>query len=285
MKIKRFRAENFRNIELCDVSFSDGVNLFYGKNAQGKTNAVEGIYLFSRGKSFRAQDDKEMIGFGKEGFRLIIEYEDNDGINTLEYALYGRQRLRKKNGYKLKGLSEMLGNFHSVLFYPDNLSLVKDGPDERRSFLNIAVSGCDKRYIDEYSRFKCALENRNSLLKQASKGIFVDDGELISWGETMAEYSAYIYRARLEYLERLSVHASAQMRELSEGKEELTLEFKSDIDKDSLSRDEALAEYRRIYSENIEREKIVGTSLYGPQRDDIIIKLNGNPARSYASQG
>ena len=101
MIIKRLYAENFRNIEKCDISFSPGVNLLHGKNAQGKTNAVEAIYLFSRGRSFRAREDKDLIKFGTEGFRLRIDYEDSDGDGSLEYALFGRERLRKKNGYKI----------------------------------------------------------------------------------------------------------------------------------------------------------------------------------------
>ena len=87
MKIKRFSALNFRNIERCDIEFSDGINLLYGDNAQGKTNAVEGIYLFARGKSFRASEEKELVRFGSEGFRICIEYEDKDGINSLAFFI------------------------------------------------------------------------------------------------------------------------------------------------------------------------------------------------------
>ena len=83
MILKRFRADNFRNIEKCDIEFSPGVNLLYGKNAQGKTNVVEGIYYFSRGKSFRGREDKELVRFGAEGFRIFVEYEDNYGRESL----------------------------------------------------------------------------------------------------------------------------------------------------------------------------------------------------------
>ena len=126
MIIKRFRAENFRNIGKCDIEFSPGVNLLYGKNAQGKTNVVEGIYYFSRGKSFRGREDKDLVRFGEEGFRISMEFTDICGDSSLEYAMFGRDRLRKKNGYKISKVTEMLGSFKAVLFYPDNLSLVKD---------------------------------------------------------------------------------------------------------------------------------------------------------------
>ena len=137
MQIKRFKATNFRNIESCDISFSEGVNYIYGDNAQGKTNAVEGIYTFARGKSFRASDDKELIKFGEQGFNIYIEYEDKNGVNSLEYSLFGKERRRKKNGYKIEKVKEMIGSFKAVLFYPDDLLLVKDSPERRRVFLNV----------------------------------------------------------------------------------------------------------------------------------------------------
>ena len=178
MIIKRFKAEGFRNIESCDITFEKGTNLLIGNNAQGKTNAVEAIYTFARGKSFRSSEDRELVGFGKEGFRIYIEYEDKDGANSLEYAFYGRERRRKKNGYILKSAKEMIGSFRAVLFYPDHLGLVKDSPEERRAFLNIAIGQCNPVYINCYSDYKNALENRNCLLKNAQKGLFVDREEL-----------------------------------------------------------------------------------------------------------
>lgn len=285
MILKRFKAESFRNIELCNIEFSSGVNLLHGKNAQGKTNAIEGIYLFSRGKSFRAQDDREMIAFGKEGFRISIEYESIDGEGSLEYACFGRERQRKKNGYKIKKAAEMVGSFRSVLFYPDNLGLVKEGPEERRSFLNVAISQCYPSYLTEYTRFKTALENRNSLLKAASKGFYVDEGELLAWSESLAEYSSYVYEYRKKYVNMLSGHVRRIGLELSEGREEIKLSFKSDIDGECEERAAVREKYLSVYTSGIEKERIVGNSLYGPHRDDLVIEINGKSARNYASQG
>lgn len=285
MRIKRFCAENFRNIEKCDISFLPGVNLLYGNNAQGKTNAVEGIYVFARGKSFRASDDRELCGFGKEGFRIYIEYEDSDGSGTLEYARYGRERRRRKNGYNLKSVKEMLGSFRAVLFYPDDLALVKDSPEERRSFLNVAISQCYPVYIDDYSRYKIALENRNCLLKSASKGGYVDDGELVSWSRSMAEYAASIYVKRKEYIKKLEIYSNAVIKDMSGGKEEISLSYKSDIDGEPEDIREIREQYFDVLTRELARERIVGTSLYGPHRDDMEIIINGVSARSYASQG
>lgn len=285
MVLKRFRAENFRNIEACDIEFSSGVNLLHGKNAQGKTNAIEGIYLFSRGKSFRAREESELTRFGTQGFRIYIEYDDSEGGGTLEYASFGREKLRKKNGYKLSGITEMLGNFRSVLFYPDNLDLVKGGPEERRSFLNVAVSQCFPSYLKYYSDYKKALDNRNCILKFLSKGMQVDRRELDSWSESMAEYASYIYLMREDYIRRLMTYASVIMKEISFDSEELQLIHDSSVTSGYTDRERVRDEYKRLLSENLDREIGAGVTLYGPHRDDIKIKINGNDARYFASQG
>ena len=285
MILKKFTAEGFRNIEKCEIDFSDGANLLLGGNAEGKTNVIEGIYLFSRGRSFRTADDGDLVSFGKEGFRISVEYEGKDGLAKLEYAHFGRQRLRKKNGYKLSGITEMLGNFRSVLFFPDDLRLVKGEPEERRAFLNVAISQSELTYLSDYKSFKCSLENRNALLKRASRGEYIDRNELISWGEVMAEHSASIYFARKKYIAALEGYAAAHVAQLSGGKEKLTLSYKCDIPLDISDKKLARDEYVRVYTEKLEREMIVGTSLGGPQRDDLLIEINGTPARSFASQG
>ena len=285
MIIKRFRAEGFRNIEKCDIEFSPGVNLLYGKNAQGKTNVIEGIYLFSRGRSFRGREDKELVRFGDEGFRIYIEYEDQCGGESLEYALFGRERLRKKNDYRISKVTEMIGSFKSVLFYPDNLSLVKGGPEERRGFLNVAASACYPLYIKYYSNYKKALENRNCILKMMQKGYYYDSRELESWSASMAEYASHIYVFRKDYVKRLSGYAETMLREISDGGEALHLSYEGDVSDDADSREEIKKEYERIFSSSIEKEAAAGITLYGPHRDDMEIMINGVSARAFASQG
>lgn len=285
MIIKRFRAENFRNIEACDIEFSPGVNLLYGKNAQGKTNVVEGIYYFSRGRSFRGREDKELTRFGEAGFRIYLDFADKYGDQSLEYALYGRERLRKKNGYKLSKVTEMIGSFKAVLFYPDDLSLVKDGPEERRSFLNVAVSACYPAYVKYYADYKKALENRNCIIKMMQKGLYIDRTELDAWSASMAEYASHIYLMRRDYLSRLTVYASEIMKEISDGGEELSLSYEGSILAETADRAVIKEEYLRLLTSSLDREIGAGVTLFGPHRDDVEIKINGKSARSFASQG
>ena len=284
MKISKFKAENFRNIEKCEIEFTDGVNLIYGGNALGKTNVIEGIYLFSRGRSFRTAQEKDLVKYDAQGFRIAIDYESLDGECSLEYASFGREKRRRRNGYAVKSAKELIEGFKAILFHPDNLSLVKGGPEERRAFLNIAAAQYYPAYISDYARFATALDNRNALLKNASKGMYVDEGELVAWSESMAEYAAAIYLTRVEYLKKLEVYVKEIGLKISDGKEEISFEYKSDV---ALATDRAgvIGEYRRALTSSLDRERIVGSSLYGPQRDDIIIKINGQPTRGFASQG
>ncbi len=285
MIIRRFRASDFRNIESCDIEFTDGVNLLYGRNAQGKTNVIEGIYIFSRGKSFRAREDSELVKFGKEGFRLSIEYDEGVHKRSLEYALFGKERLRKKNGYKISKVTEMIGSLKCVLFYPDDLKIVKGGPEERRGFLNVAVSLINGTYLKMYSDYKKALENRSCSLKFINKGYPVSRDELLSWSESMAEYASYIYLEREKYIEALSKYAGEVMIDISDGGENLSLSHECDIEVGLTDRDEVRRAYLKLFTENLDREISAGVTLYGPHRDDIKIKINDFDSRLYASQG
>ncbi len=285
MIIKSFKAQNFRNIGNCSMQFDEKVNLLLGENAQGKTNAIEGVYFFARGRSFRRGEEKDLIKFGEEGFNISIEYEDKDGENTLEYAAYGREKRRKKNGYKISRTSEMIGHFKAVLFSPDDLNLVKGGPDERREFLNVAIAQCFPSYISLYSDYKKTLENRNAILKNASKGLFFDEGELEAWSDSLSEYASYIYLKRKEYIKKLEVYAKEFMNDISKNKEILSLVYKSNIDEELSDIEEIKSAYKEIFSENIMKEKLAGVTLYGPHREDILIKINEKDARLYSSQG
>ena len=287
MIIKSFKAKNFRNIESCSLTFSEGTNLLLGENAQGKTNAVEGIYFFARGKSFRRADEKDLVRFGSEGFSISVEYETKDGLQSLEYAAYGKERRRRKNGYKISRAGEMIGNFRAVLFCPDDLTLVKGGPEERREFLKVAIAQCYPAYISIYADYKKAQENRNYILKNASKGLYFDERELLSWSESAAEYASHIYLFRKSYIKKLEVYANRFMKDISDGKELLDISYKSDIDieLDLTEREKIKEKYIKIFTENLTREKSAGTTLYGPHREDVTIRINGSDARTFSSQG
>ncbi len=285
MKLKRFYAKDFRNIEKVDITFHEGVNLLFGSNAQGKTNAIEGIYLFARGKSFRKAKESELIRFGCEGFRAEITFETSLGEETLSYAVYGSERKRMKNGYKIDRISDMIGSFRAVLFTPDHLGLVKDGPEERRAFLDVAICQCKPYYLSAYTNYKRALEQRNCLLRMMGKGMPVDINEVYAWSRSLAEYAAPIYLERRDYIKRLEKHARVTMREISDEKESLTLRYKSDIDYEGDELQRIKEAYYDLFVSDIPREAQNMGTLFGIGRDDMEILINGRRARAFASQG
>lgn len=285
MRLKHFSATNLRNIAEASIDFHDGVNLLFGSNAQGKTNAIEGIYLFARGKSFRKAKENDLIRFGCEGFRIEIVFETEIGEQSLSYAVYGGERRRMKNGYKIDRAAEMIGSFRAVLFTPDHLGLVKDGPEERRAFLDIAICQCKPYYLSAYTNYKRALEQRNCLLRMIGKGMAVDMQELYAWSRSLAEYAAPIYLERRDYIKRLEKHARITMKEISEDKEELSLIYKSDIDYDGNDLEKIKEAYYNLFVSDVQREAANMGTLFGIGRDDMEILINGKRARAFASQG
>ena len=170
MKLKKFTAKDFRNIEEAEIRFHDGVNLLFGRNAQGKTNAIEGIYLFARGKSFRKAKESDMIRFGCEGFRTEIAFETEMGEESLSYTVFGGERRRMKNGYKIDRVTEMIGSFRAVLFTPDR------GGGERHAKFH-AIKNIYQRL--DYGSFTCsgsARKEHNAVFKGIRYRFFLQRG-------------------------------------------------------------------------------------------------------------
>ncbi len=283
MILKRLRAENYRNITSADISFEKGVNLLFGENAQGKTNALECIYSFARGKSFRGTSDADLVRFGASGFSTEILFQNSEREQTLSYSYLDGERRRLRNGVSLSKQTDMIGHFRAVLFYPEHLQLIKGGPSERRSFLNVAISQCYPAYLKLYADYQRILENRNCLLKIAQKGLPCDATELESWTQMLASSASSIQIYRRLYIEKLSSFAAPLLADISGKKEVLSLSYESDVMGDD---EESVASaYLSLFHQNRAKELTAGCSLLGVHRDDLTVSINGNSARSFASQG
>ena len=282
MVLTRFSASRFRNIDACDLTFSPGVNLFLGENAQGKTNVLEGIYLFARGKSFRAAADRDLTKFGESGFSLKVIFETSAREESLAYSYENGSRRREKNGAPAR-LSDMMGRFRAVLFHPEDLQIVKGGPEKRREFLNVALSQTDAAYIGYYSRYTKVLENRNALLRAASKGLPIDRTELEAWSEGLASLACEIYKRRMAYLTDYSPLAEGHLHALSCERERLTLTYRCDGGEPDTN--DISDFYHTLFLSHLEREMCAGCTLFGVHRDDIEISLGEKSAKQFASQG
>lgn len=282
MQLSCFEARDFRNIVSCRIPFTPGVNLLVGDNAQGKTNVLEGIYFFARGKSFRGAGEQEITRIGADGFSLTLSFRDQRREQILQYEKTAGGRRRTKNGAPIT-LQEMLGAFRAVLFYPEHLQIVKAGPEKRRDFLNVAVAGVDPSYVRLYASYVKILENRNALLKQAAKGLPVDRDELIAWSESLATVAATVYARRCAYIKGFAPIASELMSELTGGRERLHISYRADVAAET--EEEAREAYRALFIGDIARETLAGCTLCGVHRDDMILALSDMDARTFASQG
>lgn len=292
MKCNSISFSNFRNIESEACSFTDGVNVLWGKNAQGKSNILEGIYFFARGRSFRGATEKEMIRFGGNAATLSLEFikeGDRYPVSLSANIPKDARKVLYRNGAKLSGSKEMMGSFRAVLFCPAHLTLVSGGPALRRSFMDIALSQLYPAYLDSLSRYNRALLQRNALIKKA-QGSGKSTFDTMIWdtyAEQMAAYGADIFARRLEYMEKLSKSIEELFSEMTLGKEKPSLSYRSSAltDSDEETKEAGKAKLYEALTKNIDREIMMGTSLYGVHKDDISVRLNGKDAKIYASQG
>ena len=165
MWINKIVLNNFRNYSSQEIELNKDINIFYGENAQGKTNIIESVYLCSVGKSFRAKKDQELIKFNKEKAVVEIEYNKSDRYGKIKIEIENRKKI-SVNGIKLKKLSELLGNINVVIFTPDDIDILKGGPQKRRKFLDVMISQLKPNYMHVLNLYLKTLEQRNNYLRQ-----------------------------------------------------------------------------------------------------------------------
>ena len=282
--------ENYRNIEHFPFTFDKGINILYGNNAQGKTNVIEGIYLFGSGKSFRRAREKDLIKNDKNHAQVSISYVDAVRENKMCYRIF--RDLSKetfKNGMKIGKMSGFIGNFKAVLFCPEHLSIVKDEPAERRGFLDAAISQFNHPYLAALMEYKKLLEQRNALLKnyEQNKESFSLTMEILS--EQLAHQAAYVTEVRAKYLTRLFTLVNGYLQDMTGGHETASFTYLSHIagtENEALfDRNANLEKFRAAFSKNVQREILIGTTVSGSHKDDFEIKLSGLNAKTFASQG
>lgn len=280
MICRRVTYRNFRNIEEAVLTPDREVTVLNGKNGEGKTNTLEGIFLFAGGRSFRTQKEQELVRFGCDFAEITLEYFDGKRENraTLRFVPKYAKRFCVRNGVTLTKLSEMMGHFRAVLFCPEHLSIVKDGPAVRRRFLDTALSQTDTEYLRSLQVYNALLNQRNASIKMARERhddrLFLDTAEL--WSEQLSTEGERISQKRAAYLTKLSEEVGVVLSDMTGGREKPTLIYQGLKTKEELF---------KLLTENTERELRFGSTLYGTHKDDILLSLNGKEARAFASQG
>lgn len=268
---------NFRNIEGETLRFSPETNLILGPNAQGKTNALEGMYLCAQGRSHRTVHEREFIRFGEEFAQVELSYRDFQRENRLAIRYRGGRKACQKNGVSLKKMSEFIGNFRAVLFTPEHLSIVKDGPALRRSFMDSALSQLSPGYVASLQTYQRALLQRNKLLAAAQKGEITETNALAEvWSMQLAKEAAYLSAQREGYILALNEIVGEIFADMTSGREAPSVAYNGRKSEE---------EFQKLLTANLDREIRMGTTLYGIHKDDLTLSINGKEARSFGSQG
>lgn len=279
MHLSSLTLKNFRSYEGLAASFSDGVNILYGKNAAGKTNVLEAVGFLSIGKSFRTQKETECIKSGAQSAYIkggIVKKQGPLSVEALLSAL--EKKSLRMNGQPVKKMGELFGNFIAVVFSPEDLKVLKESPSLRRRFIDLEISKLKPAYFYELLEYGKALAQKNALLKsrmaehQLKKlvGIF---------NEQLAAHGARIIKTRQAFLQRLDELSRAVHRELAGG-EALSLKYKSSVSGDDIQ-SALLDRMDKSLASEIEQ----GFCLYGPHREDLSVTLNGGEIKAYSSQG
>ena len=290
MRIKKLKVENFRNLENLDIEFSEGINIIYGNNAQGKTNIIESIYIFSFGKSFRANKDIELLKFDKEYFLSNIEIIKKDRELEMDFGFdkISNKKMIKVNGVIQKKISDIIGKLNVVVFKPEDIKIVTDSPIIRRKYIDYLISSISKSYLENITKYKKVMEERNNLLKEiklrlkGSKNLDETDSNFLDvYDKLLSKLNWEIYNERKRVIEKLNNYIYDIHLKLTENyinNEKLHIKYVSNVAED----------IEKMYN-NLSKSRLndinKGYTSLGIHRDDYIISINSLDVSIYGSQG
>ena len=276
MYIESVQLKNFRNYDSLELDLAQGTNIFYGNNAQGKTNILEALYLCGTTKSHKGSRDKDMIQFGKDEshIRMMVKRDE------LSYRIDMHLKKNKAKGVAINGLpirkaSELFGVVNLVFFSPEDLNIIKTGPGERRRFLDLELCQLDKIYLTDLASYNHIVNQRNKLLKDLSVQPSLKD-TLDIWDIQMVEYGRKIIDKRSEFIKELNETVRKIHGNLTGGLEELNVIYEPDCTAKKLE---------STICANRERDMRMRLTSAGPHRDDLCVMANGIDIRKYGSQG
>ena len=275
MYIDKIKLNNFRNYIEEEINLDKNINIFYGNNAQGKTNILESIYLCAIGKSYRTNKDREIININKDFSKVEINYSKKDREGKIKLEISDKKNLYL-NDIKLKKISEILGNINIVLFNPDDINIFKEGPSKRRRILDIMISQLRPSYVYNLNMYLKILEQRNNYLKQI-KYENKNEEMLDVWDTQIAKYAEIINLYRKEFTEKIKEKIVDIHKKITDNKEEIKIEYISDF----TNQEEFLKEIKNSRKIDI----IKGYTGKGIHRDDLKLFINDKEIGIYGSQG
>ncbi|RDY25588.1 DNA replication/repair protein RecF [Romboutsia weinsteinii] len=282
MRLRNLQLVNFRNYNNLHLEFNEKVNLLVGKNGQGKTNIVESIYMLSFGKSFRTNKDRELIKFDTENLYVGGNFSKHNTNGLIEVAIGKNKKGIKVNKIHIQKIQELLGNLNVVIFSPEDLRLVKEGPKERRAFIDKEISQIMPKYYNYLTSYNKILFQKNKLLKSN----YIDEALLDVYDESLAQYGSYIYILRRDFIKKIANISIELHKKLTNNIEDLSITYKNQInvsDEDTVS-----TIYTRFLEKLVSSRKHdieTRTTRYGIHKDDLNIFINDLDVRLYGSQG
>lgn len=286
MYINKLKLRYFRNYKELDVEFSQGYNIIYGDNAQGKTNIIEAIFLCASGRSHRTSRDTELVGSGENGYyvKLDIFKKDRDSSIEMIFEKNGRKNI-KINEIPVKKIANLMGHLNVVIFSPEDLFIIKEGPSERRRFIDITLSQLKPSYFHDLQQYSKILLQRNMLLKvMVNKKELFDTLEI--WNNHLIKTGSRIMKVRNEFIGIMDVKAGIRHKQLTNEAENLSVRYVPSFNvKNMYDLNDIEESYRKTIEAAIKKEIIKCTTLFGPHRDDYDIILNGMSTKIYGSQG
>lgn len=276
MYIHSLELSHYRNYESLSITFHPGITILYGDNAQGKTNILEAVYLSGTTKSHRGSKDKDMIQFGQEEAHIRLNLTKNDVGHRIDMHL----RKNKSKGVAVDGVSirksgELFGIAHMIFFSPEDLSIIKNAPSERRRFMNLELCQINKIYYYNYVNYNKTLNQRNTLLKQIAFDPRLED-TLELWDMQLMQYGKCIIEEREAFLKKLNEIVRTIHDHLTGGREEIEISYEKNV---SIEQYEAMMRSKRTMDLKYQSTQV------GPHRDDICFMINGIDVRKYGSQG
>lgn len=276
MIIESIELKNYRNYEKLHMDFSSGTNILYGNNAQGKTNVLEAVYVCSTTKSHRGSKDKEMIRFDEEEAHIKL----NVRKSNVPYRIDMHLKKNKPKGIAInkipiKKASELFGIVNVVFFSPEDLNIIKNGPSERRRFLDLELCQLDKLYIHSLVQYNRVLLQRNKLLKELNfRPEYKETLEV--WDVQLLMYGKEIIRCREDFVGKLNGMVRKTHNQISGGREALVLAYEPNV---------SVSQFAEKLCFNREMDIRLGTTTTGPHRDDISFLVDGIDIRKFGSQG
>lgn len=276
MYINSLEVGNFRNYEFAKIDFSGKTNILYGDNAQGKTNILESIFVCATTKSHKGSKDRELIRLGEEEAHIRIHLTKRDMAHRIDMHLkMSRGKGIAIDGIPIKRSAELMGLLNIVFFSPEDLRIIKNGPSERRKFINMELCQLDALYLHDLGEYNKALMQRNKLLKQIYFQPSLKD-TLDIWDMNLIEYGSRIIKRRVDFVKEISGIVIGVNERLTGNREHLKIFYEPDTTVD---------EFEKKLGESREKDlKICSTSV-GPHRDDLCFMNEGIDIRKYGSQG